>query len=110
MRDMAKHRGGGVSKIRRPDGTTAYRARLRTDAKTISLGIYDERPDAERAVSDAKAQLGADDVLLVGAQTLSEWGLEWLRRREEGGIVKGVAQERSVWRTHIADAPFAAAS
>lgn len=106
MPDMTKHRGGGVSRLVRADGSVAYRARARVDGKTISLGVYESEEDARAVVRSALGQLGAD-LLLPGAATLGEWGLEWLDRRERGGLVRGVAQERSVWRTHIAPSPLA---
>jgi integrase len=106
MPDVSKHRGGGVSRIVRADGTVVFRARARVDGKTISLGIYESEDDARAVVRSGIGQLGAD-LMLPGASTLGEWGAEWLERRERGGLVRGVAQERSVWRTHIAPAPIA---
>lgn len=64
--------------------------------------------DRHAAVVRAALRQLAGDVLLPGGDTLAEWGVEWLDRRERGGLVRGVAQERSVWRNHIAPAPFAA--
>lgn len=106
MPDVTRHRGGGVSRITRADGTVAYRARARVDGKTVSLGIYESEEDARAVVRSAMGQLGAD-LMLPGAATLGEWGLEWLERRERGGLVRGVTQEWSVWRTHIAPSPLA---
>lgn len=106
MTDVGKHRGGGISRIVRADGTVVYRVRVRVGGQTISAGIYESEADAIAARDDTLRQLDGD-VELPGGGTLREWGLEWLRRREEGGIVRGVRQERSVWETRVATAPFA---
>lgn len=90
----------------RADGSVVYRARARVDGVTVSLGVYESEADARAVVRSALGQLGAD-LMLPGAQTLGEWGVEWLDRRERGGLVRGIAQERSVWRTHIAPAEIA---
>jgi integrase len=101
MPDMAKHRGGGVSKH-----GARFRARARVSGKTISLGLYDTKADAQRAVELHLGELG-DDALVPGGRTLGEWGLEWLRRRETGGLIRGIDRERIVWRTHLAPAKIA---
>ena len=95
-----------MSRMVRADGSVVYRARARVDGVTVSLGVYESEADARAVVRSALGQLGAN-LMLPGAQTLGEWGVEWLDRRERGGLVRGIAQERSVWRTHIAPAEIA---
>jgi integrase len=73
---------------------------------SISLGLYDTEADARRAIELHLGELG-DDALIPGGRTLGEWGLAWLKRRETGGLIRGIDRERIVWRTHIAPASIA---
>ncbi len=101
MGRMSKHRGGGVSRH-----GERFRARLRVDGATISLGVYDSREEAELAVDVARKKVDGG-VTIPGAHTLRDWGAKWLDRRETGQRVAGIDRERSVWRTHIVTQPIA---
>ena len=99
-------RGGGVTRYTRRDGTVAWRARVHHEGRSISLGLYDSEADARAAVESACAQLSVD-LALPGHVRLVDWGQLWLDARERSGRVRGIRQERSAWRTHVAGAPFA---
>lgn len=99
-------RGGGVSEITRPDGTIVYRARAYLAEREVPCGIWPTYELAEAAVRRTRERLG-HPALLSGRDTLREWGGRWLDRREVGGRVRGIDEERSVWRRQIMPAAFA---
>lgn len=107
MLDMAKSRGGGVTRVVMPDGSIKWRARLYLPNKREkNLGLFDD-PDAAAAVAAAaRAQL-ATQTTAPHASTLGAYGAAWLDRRELGGKVRGIRQERSAWRSRVAPYPIA---
>lgn len=101
MADVVRHRGGGVT---RAEGR--WRARLNVGTTRIALGCYATREEAEAAVEAARLAVEGG-AKIIGASTLREWGAEWLKRREEGGRIAGISEERSSWETHVAPHPIA---
>lgn len=65
------------------------------------LGLHDTEIAARRAIAGAKKlALGTAPV------SLRRWGDPWMTERELSGHIKGIKQERSVWRSRILCAPF----
>lgn len=65
------------------------------------LGSYDNEQDARDDIKSA-LKLDADKA----PDSLSIFGEKWLNERELGGDIRGIDQERSVWRQHCATAKF----
>jgi len=87
-----KHRGGGITRV-----GDRWRARLRVDGQTVSLGYYPTEDEAEAAITSA---LAARDTTITAAQPLAHWGDRVLDRRELRAI-SSVQDERGVWRRHV---------
>lgn len=99
---MAGKRGrGGVTRFR-----GRWRARLHVDGAEKALGIFETEEEAREAVDVARAAL-APELMGPRVMSLATYGLDWLDRRERSGRVRSVDSDRSVWRTHVAQAPFA---
>lgn len=97
--------GGGVSRyVYR--GRVRYRARLYLNGEEQSLGVYDTHEEAE-AVAEEAARIAGVELKLPGVNILRRYGQDWLDAREKAGHVRGMRQERSVWKTHVRAAPFA---
>lgn len=99
-------RGGGVTEYRQRDGSIVFRARIHHEGTSRSIGLYPTRAEALAAVEIGYAQL-ASELSLPGSQRLCDYGILWLDAREKSRRVRGIRQERSAWRTHVAGAPFA---
>lgn len=65
------------------------------------LGSYASEPDAWERI-DAALKVDADKA----PDSLSIFGEKWLNERELGGDIRGIDQERSVWRQHVTTAKF----
>lgn len=65
------------------------------------LGSYASEQDAWDDIR-ATLKLDAD----VAPDSLSIFGTKWLTDRETGGDIRGIDQERSVWKQHIATSKF----
>jgi len=85
-----------------------WRARIRVGGRRVSLGIYDTPEEARAAVAAARHAAGIVDA--PGSLSLGAWGSAWLDRREIAGRTRGIRQERSVWRTHVASSTLALVS
>ena len=82
-------------------------ARLRLDnEQRVNLGTYKTEDEAERALAGARKALEQGRWVTPGGVTLRDFGERWLDRRELDGSHRSVDSERSVWRTHVLDAPF----
>jgi integrase len=68
------------------------------------LGVFDSEAEAWRTVN---AWLAIEGKRGTKPDTLSAFAAEWLDQREVDGHVRNVDDERSIWRTRIAVAPFA---
>lgn len=80
-----------------------WRARILTPDGRISLGSYPTEAEALAVALAASRQVAARAAAPVPASTLTlaDWGTKWLERRDLDGV-RGLTQERSVWRAHIA--------
>lgn len=77
------------------------RGKWRASLRGEYLGTFDteqEGLDAVNATIDIDAGKAPD--------SLHTFGEKWLDDRELGGDIRGIEQERSVWRQHVADAEF----
>lgn len=106
MDTVGRPRGGGVSVFVDRRGKRWFRARLYVDGREEPLGLYESEADAQAVVDAARAQL-AVQTARPSAATLGTYGLAWLAARERGGLVRGIAEERSAWRTRVAPYPIA---
>lgn len=84
-----------------PDGR--FRGRLPGNGKRLEPCWTEE--EAHRALDAALAKLAAEVLVPVGGDTVAGFGLEVLDVREGHGI-RGVATERSRWRTHLEESPL----
>lgn len=99
------YRGGGVSPVRRRDGTIrGYRARIYVHGKEIPGGVWETEELAAAAVEALRERL-ALEAGIVRHETLRAYGARWMKRREERGRVRSARKERSHWR-HVLTAPF----
>src|SRR5512132_28229 len=111
---MADGNGGGSEKRRTAgagsvDSLPSGRFRVRvtmSDGKRVSLGTYDEEPEAQGILNAALARLADGTVASVGGVTLSGFGTRWMLERELSGDVRAIEADKSRWRTHIVTAPF----
>lgn len=99
------YRGGGVTPMRQADGSIRYRARIYFAGGEVPGGVWESEALAYAAVEKLRERLAADAGLAPIRETLRTYGPRWLRRREERGRVRGVAEERSHWR-HVEAAAF----
>ncbi|TAK25737.1 MAG: site-specific integrase [Myxococcaceae bacterium] len=85
-----------------------FRVRMTfSDGSRKNLGPYTTREEAERMLNASLAELADAGLAPTGAETLLTWGDTWLDRRENSGVHRAIATERSTWKNHIATAPFA---
>lgn len=89
---MGRHATGNVREVR-----GKWLASLRGEY----LGSFDTEQEARDIVA-AALKVDADKA----PDSLSVFGEKWLHDREVGGDIRGIDQERSVWRQHIATARF----
>lgn len=66
------------------------------------LGSFSTREEAQRKIA-ATLDIDSDKA----PDSLRLFGERWLNERDEGGDVRDIKNERSVWKTHIATAHFA---
>ncbi len=86
---------------------SGFAARLRLESgERVNLGTYRTEDKAERALAGARKALEQGQWVTPGGVTLREFGERWLDRRELDGAHRSVDRERSIWRTHVLDAPF----
>lgn len=80
-----------------------WRARiLAPGGRRVSLGTYPTEAEALAVARAATRTVASRAAAVPGSTlTLADWGAQWLDRRDLDGI-RGITQERSVWRTHIA--------
>ncbi len=102
-------RGGGSIELHHG----RYRVRISVEGQRRTLGTFDSRAEAEAVLAGYQAELAAKRIELPGAVTLARLGAKWLDRREVHGShasqrVRGIGEERSVWRRHVAPSPLAA--
>lgn len=83
-----------------------FRARVTYDQTRVSLGTFDTMREAREAI---RAHHELRDAGRVQGVTLRSYGETWLQRREASGLVRGIREERSKWRCHVATADFAGA-
>jgi integrase len=83
-----------------------FRAEVMLDGERHNLGVHDSRPEALAAIEAAVRLHRARAVELPQTLTLREWGDVWLARRQQDGV-RGIRRERSRWKRHILNAPFA---
>lgn len=102
------------SKVKRPHGTGSawpyrgkWRAEIMVGGERRGLGHkHESEAEAIAAIEAALDLIGAKAVELPSSITLREWGVEFLKRREQDGV-RGIRRERSRWNRHILAAPFA---
>jgi integrase len=86
-------RPNGKGSVTRHRGGWRARGPLRDDGGRESLGIYETKGEAYKAIATAEAL----DVDKPEGLTLAAWGERWFADR----VVDGVKKERSSWRTHV---------
>lgn len=88
---------GRISRVRRPDGSIAYRLRGDHEGRTLSLGYYDTVEDALRA----SAALALERTGKSEALTLGGWIADWLDEREKARLLRSVDDMRSIARRYV---------
>jgi integrase len=83
-----------------------WRAEVMLDGERRNLGVHDTEAEALRAVKAAVQLHSAKAAELPSSLTLRDWGDAWLARRQQDGV-RGIRRERSRWKRHILNAPFA---
>lgn len=88
---------GRISRVRRPDGTQAYRLRGDHEGRTLSLGYYDTLEEALRASAAALVEReGRPEGLTLGG-----WVETWLDERERARLHRSVSDMRAIARRYV---------
>lgn len=95
---MSRKRRGTVYAMR--DG---WRAQATIAGVRHCFGIWPTEEKARAVLAAALEQVGE----AVHGRTLLAYGETWLNRREESKLVRGIRQERSTWKHHIARSDLA---
>ena len=83
-----------------------YRIRHRVQGgKPVLVKDIPTRERAEELLAAYRAEVEAGSIVDPSGLTLRAWGAEWLDRRELSGRVRGIRQERGMWR-HVERAHF----
>jgi len=89
-----------------PSGRTRVRLTIPGRGRK-STKPYATRDEAERIRRATLVVLARGGGAPTGATTLAQFAPTWLDAREEAGDHRNLASERSLWRRHVALAPFA---
>lgn len=79
-----------------------FRVRISVRGKRVSGGTFDTRAEAAAMLDALRASAAEIERTTSTSPTLFSYGERWLDAREIDQRVRGIEQERSVWRTSIA--------
>lgn len=105
---MSRAPTGSIDQL--PSGR--WRVRITVDGERRPLPTFATEEEAREKLRAVRAEIARGVVASTDRLTLGGYGTEWLDRRELFGSraraeVKGIRQERSLWRRHVLTSPIA---